>query len=71
MTAIVAWLPGIPGVAGAAYVPGRGSGLDQALWDYALEIEAAAPTRLPAPIQYGAPSTNPASPCLLDRAQPA
>ncbi len=68
--AAIVLLAMLPRVAGAIYVPGQGSGIEQAIRDYALALAAAEPSRLPAPIQHGGPSLNPASPCLLDRAEP-
>ena len=54
--------------ADAAFVPGRGTAIGQAIRDYALETGAFVPSRRPSSVQTECPSANIASPSLLDRA---
>jgi len=55
-----------PAAVEARFLPGQGSGIEQALRDYALG-HATSPAPAPV-IRNGAPSSNPASPSLIDRA---
>jgi len=62
----VSLLVTVAGPALAELVPGRGTPIEQAIRDYALEMSALQPSLRPSAIQTECPSANVGSPLLLD-----